>query len=138
MQLYVVRSKVNKISGEGKALYYGVPILSGQVTEERLAAEICYRSSLTEADVLSAIHSLKDLIREHLEAGEAVKIKGIGKFFVSAGSKGFETPGECTPAEVKARRVCFMADNEMRSVVYKMKYKLYGKEKKNENHPLPE
>lgn len=130
MQLYVVRPKVDKISEEEKVFYYGVPILSGQVTEERLAVEICQRSSLTEADVLSAIHSLKSLIREHLEAGESVRFKGIGRFFVSAGSKGFKTPEECTPAEVKAKRVCFKADSEMRHVLAEMKYRLYYKEKK--------
>jgi predicted histone-like DNA-binding protein len=122
MQSYVVRPKVDKTGKKEKTLYYGVPILSGQVDEELLAAEACERCTLTEADMLAAICSLKDLIRQHLEYGQSVKIKGIGIFSVSASSEGCESPETCTPAKIKAQRVCFKADNEMRSVLFKMKY----------------
>ena len=129
MQLYVVRPKVDKSGEEEKVRYYGVPILSGQVNEEKLAAEICHRCSLTEADVLATISALKSLMQDHLEWGRSVKLKGIGTFSVSASSEGFDTPEECTPAEVKAQRVCFRADNDMRSVVYRMKYQKINREK---------
>ncbi|NDV65372.1 HU family DNA-binding protein [Bacteroides sp. 224] len=122
MQTYVVRPKIDKSGAKEKTLYYGVPIISGQVDEELLAAEICHRSSLTEADVLAAIHSLKDLIQEHLQHGNSVKLKGIGTFSVSASSEGCETPEACTPAKVKAQRVCFRADNHLRGVLHKIKY----------------
>jgi len=130
MQLYVVRSKVDKTGEEEKRSYYGVPIISRQVNEINLSAEICQRCSLTEADVLATISALSDLLQEHLESGESVKLRGIGTFSVSASSKGFDTPGECTPAEVKAQRVCFRADNDLRHVLEKLKYKRINKEVK--------
>lgn len=122
MQLYVVRPKVDKTGEEKKILYYGVPVLSGQIDEEQLAAEACERCTLTEPDVLAVISSLKSLIRKHLEHGLSVKLKGIGIFSVSASSQGCESPAECTPAKIKAQRVCFRADNEMRRVLPNIKY----------------
>lgn len=122
MQLYVVRSKIDKSGTEEKTLYYGVPVISGQIDEEYLAAEICERCSLTEADVLATICALKGCIQKHLEYGQSVKLKGIGTFSVSATSEGVETPQECTPSKVKAQRVCFRADNDMRGVLYRIKY----------------
>lgn len=129
MQHYVVRSKVDKTGEVEKKRYYGVPILSGQVDEIRLSDEICRRCSLTEADVLATLSALSDLMQEHLEEGESVKLKGIGIFSVSASSKGFDTPQECTAAEVKPQRVCFRADKELRRVLGKMKYKKAGGKK---------
>ncbi|MFQ6928845.1 MAG: hypothetical protein ACLRS8_14305 [Parabacteroides merdae] len=36
-----------------------------------------------------------------------VELDGLGDFYLSAGSEGFEDPKKCTPHRVKARRVCF-------------------------------
>lgn len=129
MQLYVVRPKVDKTGKEEKTLYYGIPILSGQVTEQHLAEEICRMCTLTEPDVLATISALKVLMQRHLEIGESVKLNGIGTFSVSASSEGCETPKECTPSKVKAQRVCFRADNEMRSVIHRIKYKKSNRSK---------
>lgn len=111
--------------------YYGVPVLSGQVTSDEMAVEICERSSLTEADVIAAIHSLKRLIQEYLSYGKSVRLEGIGTFYVSASSKACETPEECTPAKVKAQRVCFTADRELRSVLPKIKYRKVNRGRKS-------
>lgn len=124
MQLYVVRSKVDKISEEEKVQYYGVPVISGTVDEEYLANEISERCSLTPSDVLAALSALSYSIQSHLEDGRSVNLKGIGIFSVSASSEGFDTPEECTPAKVKARRICFRADIALRSILGRMKYKL--------------
>lgn len=124
MQLYVVRPKVDKSSEEEKTRYYGVPVLSGTVTEDDLAREISERSSLTPADVLAAISSISDLMQKHLSDGRSVNLKGIGIFSVSATSEGCDTPEECTPAKVKAQRICFRADNALRSILEGMRYKL--------------
>lgn len=129
MQLYVVRPKVDKTGEEEKKSYYGVPVSSGQITEEDLAKEVCEQSSLTEADVISAIYSLKRLMHKHLKNGYHVRLKGIGTFSVSATSEGFDAPEACTPAQVKAKRVCFKADNEMRGVLEQIKYKKSEREK---------
>ena len=122
MQLYVVRPKVDKSNKEEKVLYYGVPVTSGQVDADFLAREISERCSLTAPDVLAAIGALSEVMQQHLLIGHTVYLKGIGLFSVSASSPGFATAGECTPAKVKAQRVCFKADNALRSILEKIKY----------------
>lgn len=123
MQSYVVRSKVDKSGKEEKVRYYGTPVTSGQVTEADLAVEVTERCSLTTPDVLAAVSVLGSLIGEHLKMGETIKLTGIGTFSISASSDGFDTPEECTPATVKAKRVCFKADKGLRKVLGEMKYK---------------
>ncbi|NDV82451.1 HU family DNA-binding protein [Bacteroides sp. 51] len=130
MQLYVVRPKVDKSKKEPKTLYYGVPVTSGQVDADDLAAEISARCSLTPADVLATISALSDVMQDHLRIGNTVYLKGIGLFSVSASSPGYDTPKEVTPATVKAQRICFKADNIMRSFLEKMKYKFCERAKK--------
>ena len=130
MQLYVVRPKVDKSKKEEKMLYYGVPVTSGQVDIDDLAAEICVRCSLTSADVLSAVSALSEVMQDHLRVGNTVYLKGIGLFSISASSPGCEDPKDVTPAKVKAQRVCFKADNIMRSILERMKYKFCERAKK--------
>lgn len=131
MQLYVVRSKIDKTKEKEEKLYYGVPIISGTVTEEEIAEEISERCSLTPSDVLAAISALSQSLHDHLSDGRSVKLKGIGTFSVSASSTGSKTPEECTPAKVKAQRVCFRADRILRGVLGKIKYKLKKQGKTN-------
>lgn len=129
MQLYVVRPKVDKSKKEEKVLYYGVPVTSGQVDVDQLAREICVRCSLTSADVLATISALSEVMQDHLLIGNTVYLKGIGLFSISASSLGCATPKECTPAKVKAQRVCFKADNMMRSILARMEYKFCERKK---------
>lgn len=124
MQLYVVRSKIDKSGEEDKKRYYGVPIISGTVTEEKLAKEISERCSLTPSDVLATINALSQSMQDHLINGNSVRLKGVGTFSVSASSEGADTPQGCTPSKMKAQRVCFRADNILRSILEKMKYQL--------------
>lgn len=130
MQSYVVRSKVNKNEEKVKLLYYGVPVLTGQVTQEDLATEMCERTALEEGDALSAFHTLRRLMQKHLSQGKSVRLEGIGTFYVSASSEGCETPEACTPAKVKAKRVCFTADKELRSILPEIKYEQVNRPKK--------
>ena len=131
MQLYVVRSKVDKTNEEEKKQYYGIPIISGVITEEKIAEEISERCSLTPSDVLAALDALSRSLQQHLEDGRSVRLKGIGTFNVSATSSGADTPEECTPSKMKAGRIYFRADKILKSVLGKMKYKLKKTGKNN-------
>ncbi|WP_321517893.1 HU family DNA-binding protein [uncultured Bacteroides sp.] len=122
MSYYVVRQKIDKSEGKEKVRYHGVPVASGQVGMDELAKDICGRCSLTEADVYAAVIALSDVMQAYLMKGNTVYLKDIGSFSVSAGSEGYETPDECTPSKVKAQRVCFKADKEMRGILGKISY----------------
>ncbi len=120
--LYVVRKKVDLTKEEKQVRYYAVPITSGQVSTADLAAIICERCSLTRADVLAAVSALSDVMQQHLRDGKTVMLNGIGLFSVSASSEGVELPEQCTPSKVKAQRVCFKADTEMRLILNEIEY----------------
>lgn len=120
--LYVVRKKVDKSGEKMLNRYYGVPITSGQITTDRLARDICERCSLTHADVVAAVSALSEVIQGHLANGHTVNLKDIGLFSVSASSEGCSTPDECTPAKVKAQRVCFKAEGRMRFILEEINY----------------
>ena len=130
MMSYVVRPKLDKSKEKSKTLYYAVPVTSGQVTGDMLAHEISERCSLTPADVVASISALSDVMQDHLRIGNTVYLEGIGLFSLSASSPGVETPQECTPAKVKALRVCFKADRAFRNVLAKMKFKRCDRGKK--------
>lgn len=120
---YVVRKKIDKSGEKEITRYYGIPVTSGQIDEDYLANEICARCSLTAGDVLAAVSALSDVMQNHLRNGRTVSLKGIGLFSVSASSQGSDTPEGCTPAKVKAQRICFKADPWMRSILSKITYK---------------
>lgn len=126
---YVVRKKLDKSGEQTITRYYGIPVTYGQIDEDYLAREICSRCSLTEGDVLAAVSALSDAMQKHLSNGCTVSLKGIGLFSVSASSKGCDTPEACTPAKVKAQRVCFKADPWMRSILPEIKYKRVNRKK---------
>lgn len=120
--LYVVRRKVDLTKGEKKVRYYGVPKTTGQVSTEELAEAISVRCSLTRADVLAAVSALSDVMQGHLRDGKTVRLDRIGLFSVSASSVGVESPEECTPAKMKAGRICFKAAKEMRLILGEIEY----------------
>jgi len=120
--LYVIRPKKDKSGDEEKTLYYGVPVCRGIISEEMLAQRASLQTSLTQADMISALVELADLIKSYLSEGNIVSIKGIGNFSVSASSKGFESSKGCTPSNVKAQRICFRASKILRDILPKMEY----------------
>lgn len=126
---YVVRKKIDKSGGQDITRYYGVPITTGQIDEDYLAREICARCSLTPGDVLAAVSALSDVMQFHLRHGNTVSLKGIGLFSVSASSEGCDTEKECTPGKVKAQRVCFKADREMRGILSEITYQKVNRRK---------
>ncbi len=120
--LYVVRKKLDLTKEEKQVRYCAVPVTSGQIDIHELAATICERCSLTRADVLATVSALSDVMQQRLRDGHTVKLDGIGIFSVSASSEAMERREQCTPSKVKAKRVCFKADKEMRLILNEIEY----------------
>ncbi|MDR1878934.1 MAG: HU family DNA-binding protein [Bacteroidales bacterium] len=94
--------------------YYAVPVLRGQIDLMQIAKTLTHNSSLTESDVYATVIGMVSLIEEHLHNGYNVSIDGLGIFSLSASSAGFDTPEECTPHRVQARKICFRADVKLK------------------------
>ena len=77
------------------------------ISTKKLADLVADRCSLSRGDVFASVCEIGGMILELLKDGYSVELDGLGDFYLSAGSEGFEDPKKCTPHRVKARRVCF-------------------------------
>jgi len=121
-QKYCVRRKTHLSEDKGKAMYYAVPVSSGIVQTKKLAFIISDRCSATEADILLVLNSLSSVMKKLLEEGKKVRLEDIGLFSLSVSSEGFETPEECIPKQVHAKRICFKADKTLKETLAKIEF----------------
>lgn len=119
---YKVIQRANPQNREEK-LFYPQPVWEKQVTEDELAAEISYASSINAADIRAVIGSLMELLPRHLMNGETVKLERLGIFRL-----GFDTKGEAAEEAVSEKdilqaKILFRPDvkikSKLKSTVYK-------------------
>mgnify|MGYP000391058023 FL=1 len=94
---YVVRQKLDKTGAEDKVRYYGVPVTRGRVSTKKLADLVADRCSLSRGDVFASVCEIGGMILELLKDGHSVELDGLGDFYLSAGSEGFEDPKNVLP-----------------------------------------
>ncbi|MDR2824046.1 MAG: HU family DNA-binding protein [Prevotellaceae bacterium] len=123
---YRVKHKRNGINS--KELYYAVPAWSGIVGTREIAQELAGRSSLTPADIRATLIGLVEVMETYLHNGFSVKLDDLGVFRLSATSDGYETPEECTPHRVRAAKLCFRADSQIKKALKKVKFERDRKE----------
>lgn len=122
---YIVKTKRSGF-GEKKAKYYAIPVRSGEIDTRRLAKELSERCTLTETDVRATLIGLVEIMEEYLHQGYSIRLEDLGRFTVSVTSDGHETPEECTPKRVKAKKICFMADKRLKE---NLKYVSFDRKK---------
>lgn len=113
------RSGINK----NDVKYYAIPKRTGVVTTRQLAKIISERCTLTEPDMLAALSALSQVLEEYLVQGYHVKLDNIGRFSLSVTSDGMPTPEQVTAPHVKAKKICFMADKELKLKITKTQFK---------------
>lgn len=111
---YKVIERANPQKREEK-LFYPQPVWEKQITEDELATEISYASSINPADIRAVIGNLMELFPRHLMNGETVKIKRLGIFRL-----GFDTKGEATEEAVSEKdilqaKILFRPDVKIKS-----------------------
>lgn len=107
---YCARAKAQE-----EKLFYPQSVWDKQITEDDLAAEISYASSINAADIRAVIGSLMELLPRHLMNGETVKIERLGIFRL-----GFDTKGEATEEAVSEKdilqaKILFRPDVKIKS-----------------------
>lgn len=111
---YRVRTKIDTINELGKSKYYAVPVRSGLIDLKYIADILEKRSSLSKGDIISTIVGLVDVLQDYLKDGYNVRIDDLGIFSISVSSDGFEDPEQCKPHKVRANKICFRADSNLR------------------------
>jgi predicted histone-like DNA-binding protein len=122
-QKYCVRKKTNVSVDKEKALFYAVPVSSGIIRTKALASIISDRCTGTSSDVLLVLDALSTVMKEQLLQGKKVHLNDIGLFSLSLSSPGFENPKDCTPRKVTAKRICYLADKDLKSILPEVEFK---------------
>ena len=110
---YDIKTKRSGV-GTKEVKYYAIPVRSGEISTRQLSKELSERCTLTETDIRATLIGLSKMIEEYLHQGYSVRLDDLGRFTLSATSCGCETPDECTPKQVKAKKICFMADKRLK------------------------
>ncbi|MBP1616385.1 MAG: DNA-binding protein [Bacteroidetes bacterium] len=117
---YKTEKKRNGIND--KESYYARRIGGEIVSTREIAERLADRSTLSQADIRATLIGLSELIETYLHEGRAVKLEDIGVFSLSITSEGYASPEECTPHRVKAKRICFRADPQLKKNLKKVKF----------------
>jgi predicted histone-like DNA-binding protein len=118
---YRVKTKRSGV-GSKAAKYHAVPVRSGEVSARQLAQELARLSSLSEGDVLATLVGLSGLVEKYLHGGHTVRLEGLGLLSLSASSAGFDSPDECTPRRVKAKKICFRACPDLKASLRQVRF----------------
>lgn len=108
---YVVRQRENPMDREKEGLFYPASAYYGEVDIETLAKDIAESSSLTKADLLSAVQSIFDNITRYLTLGFKVRLGDLGVFRIGIKGKGQETAAEVTVNDIVSTKISFLADS---------------------------
>jgi predicted histone-like DNA-binding protein len=113
MVKYKVKQKRNGIND--KELYYASPKTRGLIGTREIAQELAGRSTLTPADIRATLIGLVEVMETYLHNGYSIKLDDLGVFTLSITSDGYVTPEECTPHRVRAAKLCFRADSQIKN-----------------------
>jgi predicted histone-like DNA-binding protein len=117
---YRVKQKRNGINK--KELYYAVPAWSGLIGTREIAQELAGSSSLTSADIRATLIGLAEVMQTYLHNGYSIKLEDLGVFRLSVTSNGYTSPEECTPHRVRAAKLCFRADPQIKKNLKHVKF----------------
>lgn len=80
----------------------------------QLATDISNRCTLRQADVISTLVAMSELIPEYILNGYSIKLNKIGILSAMINTEGKETPAEVTPTSIKGLKMHFRPDNEVK------------------------
>jgi predicted histone-like DNA-binding protein len=115
----VERKDLNKEAAEGSTLFYGQIRKGDNIPFNKVCKKISLLSTCSKGDVQNVLDGLGEILREHLEMGQCIKIEGLGHFRMTAGCRGVSDVGKFSTALFKKARILFYPCAELREVVAK-------------------
>lgn len=121
---YRYRTYKKKFQKNGKTeeKYFAVAKSTCLLSIEELAQEIGQRSIVKESTIIPVLIELSNVMGDKLTHGYNIKLEKIGTFGVAVKSKGYDTPSEITPKQVKFSKLTFRPDKELVNKLKAMKY----------------
>ena len=121
---YKVSRTKNPNGIEGITYYSAKAVKTGDYTFEQLAEDINNSTTVTKADAMAVLASIKPFITKALLAGQSVVLQDLGRFQVTLQGKCYNAETladkEFKPAEmIKGHKIVFRPDPRLKEEVRK-------------------
>lgn len=119
---YRVSKCKNPKGVEGTDYYSGKAVKTGEYTFDDLAQDINNSTTVTKADAMAVLASIKPFITKALLAGQVVVLQDIGRFQVTLQSKCYTTDtmqaeGFSPASMIKGHRIIFRPEVKLKSSI---------------------
>lgn len=119
---YRVSKCKNPKGVEGTNYYSGKAVKTGEYTFDDLAQDINNSTTVTKADAMAVLASIKPFITKALLAGQVVVLQDIGRFQVTLQSKCYTTDtmqaeGFSPASMIKGHRIIFRPETKLKSSI---------------------
>ncbi|MEZ5196833.1 MAG: HU family DNA-binding protein [Bacteroidales bacterium] len=111
------RPGTTRCTGGGQYRYYARLCKRNNVSIRQVCERIALRSSLSTADVVSAVEALLDSITDYLLDGNNVSLGDFGTYSLSISSDPVVSADKLTVRKIKDIRVQFRAGKEFKKAV---------------------
>ena len=122
MITYAVKKTKNPKGIEGTNYYAGRAIKTGEYTFDDLATDINNSTTVTKADAMAVLASVKPYVIRALLAGQVVVLQDIGRFQVTLRSKCYSQDAmaaeDFSPSsKIKGHRITFRPEAKLKKEV---------------------
>ena len=119
---YAVKKVKNPKGAEGTNYFHGQAIKTGELTLDKLAKRINNSTTVTQADCLAVLVSMKDHIIEALTEGQVVVLDDLGRFQITLQGKCYNAERMATEdfspsAMIKGHKIVFRPDAALKKEV---------------------
>ncbi|WP_244825160.1 MULTISPECIES: HU family DNA-binding protein [Carboxylicivirga] len=116
-----VVSKINP-QNRTESKFYMQPIRKGTISRAKIEERIVRETSLSKADVRSALTILSDMIGDYLTEGYNVALNEIGTLSIRVKSEGVENEADATVNNISAVSVGFRPAVELKEKMTQTKF----------------
>lgn len=109
-------SQINVKSSKGYGKWYARMWSANTINTADLARELSHSSSITEADILAVLYGMEDIIRQHLNNSETVRLDRLGTFRVSLCSHLADSKDAVNKNLIYGYRVVFLPEKSFSSI----------------------
>lgn len=122
MITYAVKKTKNPNGVEGTDYFAGRAIKTGEYKFEDLVEDINNSTTVTKADAMAVLASIKPFVTKALLAGQVVVLQDIGRFQVTLQSKCYTTEtmqaeGFSPATMIKGHRIIFRPEAKLKSSI---------------------
>ncbi|WP_443740368.1 HU family DNA-binding protein [Treponema sp.] len=118
---YKILKRANPID-RTQELYYPAPVFGERVTEDELAAEISFASSVNQSDVRSVLFNLLEILPGHLMHGDSVELEKFGIFRMSFESISSKEEKDVSAKNITRPKILFRPSTKLKDKIGKTSF----------------